>query len=296
MSFLPPLIHLGYQKTASTFLQKEIFSNAERFAAPWGQQSAEAIEYFLLEHPCQFDPAAIRAQFAQFTQTRPVISHEDLLGYPIYGRYYAESAVQRMAQAFPDARLLVCIREQNSIILSNYFQYIRQGGTLSLHDMLTSNLGRTGFRPILQLEHFKYDLMHEIITRYFNPEHVLFLPVELLKQRPLDFLNRIYAFVDLAPVQDSKTQVMNRRSSGGALKVERLLNSLLPNPTVLPRSYADYPLRVRLRNKLVKATDVITRSINTGDGFADELSRQIEAHVGDYFADSNTRLSSRLPA
>lgn len=46
-----PLIHIGYHKTATTFLQEELFTDTERFVTPWGPQAGQAIEHFVLEHP-----------------------------------------------------------------------------------------------------------------------------------------------------------------------------------------------------------------------------------------------------
>ena len=287
----PPLIHVGYQKTASTYLQDNVFSNDEVFYAPWGTQSALAIEHFVLAHPSRYEVEQVRDALSVSDGRTPVVSHEDLLGYPVFGRYYPETALQRIAAAFPDARILVCIREQNSMILSNYFQYIRQGGTLDLAEMLTAYKDRPGFRPIMRLDHFEYDLTYAITKKYFDPKQVLFCPIELLKDGDR-FLQSIADFLDIKRPEVSAQKVANKRSSDIGLSVERSLNRLLPNPAIRPANYGDYPLRVRARKRIVRLVDKYAGNINFGRSEGERLKALVDDYVGDYYAGSNDRLAT----
>lgn len=289
MSFQPPIIHVGYQKTGSTFLQQEIFSNSDAFFTPWGEQSARAIEHFLLAHPARFDAEQVRAEFKGAGTRMPVISHEDLLGYPILGRYYPELALSRMAKAFPDAKILICMREQGSMLLSQYFQYIIQGGRLTLKEMLTNNLGRDGFRPLMRLDHFEYDLMHATACRYFPSEQVLLLPFELLREDRELFVGSILNFCGLEMDVPVPNRVVRKRRGAAALRVERFLNGLLPDPPIFPEEYKDYPLRVRARNRFVSLTDEVATKLGVGGGYTTTLQAEINAHVGTYFHQSNAR-------
>ncbi|MEM7237674.1 MAG: hypothetical protein AAF501_07625 [Pseudomonadota bacterium] len=287
-----PLIHLGYQKTASTFLQREVFSNARVFHAPWGAQSALAIEHFHLCHPARFDPAIIRASVDTPDGLVPVISHEDLLGYPVHGRYYAQATVRRIAETFPDARILICIREQNSMLFSNYLQYIRQGGTKTLTDMLGANSGRPGFRPMFRLDHFEYDLTHALLSEHFAEDRILVLPLETLRADLAGFMQRLGAFVgsDLSDVAPHKT--VNAHRGAPAVLLERFLNRFTPDPASLPERYAEYPLGIRLRNRVVRWTDRLIRLPSVDRRIFQRLEAEIDAHVGPYFAQSNARMAA----
>lgn len=287
-----PLIHVGYQKTASTFLQEKVFSNSSVFDAPWGAQSAQAIETFVLQHPCRFDPSEVRSAFSAQHGKVPVISHEDLLGYPIYGRYYASLVLDRIASTFPSARVFVCIREQRAMLLSNYFQYVRQGGTNSLSHMLIGSGERAGFRPMFRLDHFEYDLTYSLLRAHFDDEQILMLPMKLLRSDLSGFMKRLNDFIGVNYSWDFTGQkVVNRRSSPTALRVERVLNSVLPNPPALPERYSDYPLHVRARNRLVRTVDRFTSNKWFNTRFLEYLKEQIEEHVGAYFDASNRKVS-----
>lgn len=291
---IEPLIHLGYQKTASTFLQKNVFSDNSVFYAPWSVQAAQAIEAFVLQHPCRFDPSAVQSAFAAPPGKVPVISHEDLLGYPIYGRYYANTTVERIASAFPKAKILVCIREQRAMLLSNYFQYIRQGGTKSLSHMLVGAGTRAGFRPRFRLDHFEYDLTYSILRKYFADAQILMLPMELIRSDLPNFMTRLNGFVGLTHDWEFPEQkVVNRRNSPTALRVERFLNGVLPNPPALPARYSDYPLRVRARNRLVRIVDKFGGA-KSGASYLQGIKEQIENHVGGHFDSSNRNVAELM--
>ena len=288
-----PLIHLGYQKTASTFLQKLVFSNEEVFYAPWGPQSAQAIDTFVLEHPRRFTPEKIRSSLIDPDGRVPIISHEDLLGYPAYGRYYAGPTIRRIFESLPNSRLLICVREQEAILLSNYFQYIRQGGTRNLHQMLVGAGARVGFRPMFRLDHFEYDLTYSLIREHFTKDRIMFLPVELLRSNQERFMTLLSDFMGIDyHWRINAPKIINRRSSSIALISERLLNKVFRNPHTLPEKYSDYPFRVRGRNRVVRTISKITAGRKVDDHYLNKMKTEISFHVKDYFRESNDRLSN----
>jgi hypothetical protein len=289
-----PLIHLGYQKAASTFLQRHVFSDAEAFVCPWGVQAVEAIEALVLAHPERFDPQFVSKTTTGTDRRVPVVSHEDLLGYPVHGRYYAEQVLTRLAQAIPAARLLVCIRNQPDMLVSNYFQYVRQGGTKTLRAVLCENRDRPGFRPHFRLDHFEYDLMYDLVTRHFPPEQVLFLPLEMLKAEPNRFVGAIGAFVGKRVSAPDQTGAANVRHSVSALGLQRRLNNIIARPADMRGSFEARPLAQRFKVRAVMLTNRLTRG-GRGDrrGMA-KLRGEIREILGSHFAGSNARTSARI--
>ena len=294
MENLSPIIHLGLQKTASTFLQKSVFGALDVFHMPWGEQSANAIEHFVLRHPKRLDPAQIQQDLTPPDGKVTVISQEDLIGYPIFGRYYAEQTIRRMAQALPSARILLVIREQRSILLSNYFQSVRQGGTLTLEEMLEPKDYRPGFRPLLRLDHFEYDLTYALLSDHFDPDQILVLPFELLRKDKTEFLDRLSRFCAVDIPRETGEKTVYQKRGGGAMRLERFLNRFAPNPVNLPVEYSDYPLRVRARERIVSAFDKTSRRVGLKSRYQEDLQAQIDRHVGDYFDVSNKNMSKIL--
>lgn len=93
------LIHIGYPKTASGWLQNGLIKDETLgFLAPWGSPSAEAIEQFVIPNTFRFSAESVRRVFepgleeAARRKLVPVLSHEHLgsCGLIIYQSSLAE--------------------------------------------------------------------------------------------------------------------------------------------------------------------------------------------------------------
>lgn len=290
-----PLIHIGYHKTGTSYLQKKLFTDEAHFTIPWGAQSTLAVEHFLLAHPMRFDAQAVRAEFygaIDAGDTRiPVISQEALSGRPVRGFYYADQVARRMAATFPQARILIGIRQQEAMLESLYFQYIRMGGTDRLETLLGANKDRAGYRPTFRLDHLEYDLMIDHYAGLFGAENVLTLPLELLAADPAEYVARINRFLGLDWAPEMSRQAVNARRSDRVMQLERRLNMILPPPANRPKTYAETPRIYRMRNRALRLLDKADQG-RTG-ATTDAMSQRIDSHLGDYFRASNQRTADR---
>src|SRR5215217_1431938 len=193
-----PLLHIGYHKTGTTWLQRQVFSNAEAgfsfVARPPALRSA-----FVVVDPFDFEPQIVRKNFepkiweAQEKDLVPVLSFERLSGSPYAGGYDSRPIADRLAAAFPDARIMLVIREQTRMLVSTYKQYIRKGGAASFRQYITMPTG-AGRMPVFRFEFLEYHRLIGYYQRLFGPEDVLVLPYELLEGGPKAFLQRIGEF------------------------------------------------------------------------------------------------------
>jgi hypothetical protein len=84
--------------------------------------------------PFDFDAATVRSEFepmladAEREGLLPIVSFPRLSGHPYSGGYDSRPIADRIAQVFPEARILIVIREQRSTIVSTYKQYVHAGG------------------------------------------------------------------------------------------------------------------------------------------------------------------------
>lgn len=295
MGSTAPLVHIGYHKTATTFLQQELFADDRTFQAPWKPQSAEAIEHFVLTHPRRFDPGAIRDSFLATCRDDgrvPVISHEALSGNPVYGRYDSDRIAARIAACFPDACILIGVREQASLLHSLYLQYISQGGTEDIDAMLRQNADRIGFRPLLRMDFFEYDLMVEIYSQHFPMERILVQPIELLHADPDAYLSRLGGFLNIPLLAQGPLRRVNERQSELAMMLRRRLNHVIPTPVERPLRYADYPLPYRLRNRILRQLDRTLQRHFPSRHAASPIRDRIARFTGNRFAQSNGRLAA----
>jgi hypothetical protein len=222
-----PVLHIGYHKTGTTWLQRKLFVN-------------EALGYRRLRllqdgahvhsvHDFDFDPARCREQIAPELERAardglvPVISSMRLSGNPHSGGYDSARLAERLARIFPSARVLLVIREQRSMILSTYAQYVKMGGPCSLSAYL--NAPDDSRRPGFRFEQFRYDRLIAHYQRLFGRESVLLQCYERFREEPQAFAETVAAFCGgKAPPPESAGAVLNRALGPLALALLRWLN------------------------------------------------------------------------
>lgn len=293
------LIHIGFHKTGTTFLQDFLFSNNSKgFSSPWTVQSGEAIKHFVTTHPERFDPRQTRKEFLSAVEKNGtealvnVISHEDLSGYPVLSRYYGSEVAGRLHQTFPEAKILIGVREQQSMLRSLYGQYVRQDGQWPLEMFFGTGDERPGFVPICRLDHFEYHLLVQHYIRLFGRERVLILPYELLKKDAIEFEDKIHSFTKTGGVADAVLPPANVGFGGLTLAVNRKLNRFIKRPPLWD-SYKSLPLTFRAKERFCSLFDRIT-PIKWHKQADRTIRRFIADRANGYFCKSNRELSSLL--
>src|SRR5262249_44700832 len=130
------LIHVGFAKAGSSWLQEELLPrvrNARVIA-----RTAVRRE-FLVPSPLAFDARTARRSVLGRAADRALISEEELAGNlhtgGLHGAMSREIA-ERLARAFPEAHIVIVVRNQIDMIASAYKQYVESGGTGSIHRFL----------------------------------------------------------------------------------------------------------------------------------------------------------------
>ncbi|WP_210528778.1 hypothetical protein [Rubellimicrobium arenae] len=179
----PLLLHVGYHKTATTWMQNALFTPVHGYRQVLSHK--EVFDGLLRPHGLQFAPDAMRDLIAERRaqvpdNETPVISSELISGNPFFGGRESDDYARRLRDVAPDARILVSIREQTRILPSVYMQYIRRGGTMPIARFFDgeSELGYFGFAP----EHFEYDRLVGLYQDLFGAENVFVLPQEGLRK------------------------------------------------------------------------------------------------------------------
>ncbi len=195
-----PLIHIGYHKTGTTWLQKDLFGEPALFGFTAAPQTA-IDDAFIGGNPFTFDPTRARDLImptitqAESVGNVPVVSHEPLCGLPTLNGFDSKTIADRLAATFPQARILIAIREQRSMMRSVYKQYVTTSGTNPIERMWRDYAPEERRRPHPGLEVFEY---HHLIAYYqelFGKDRVLVLPFELLVRDADAFAAEIYRFI-----------------------------------------------------------------------------------------------------
>lgn len=191
------LIHIGYHKAASTYLQQVLFRHPELPFALLYKPDRFLPNAIRFMHPFVFDQDAARAELweqmkeAAQAGRYPVLSHEGFSGFLHLGGFDSLTIKERLHQIAPEAKILICIREQNAMLLSFHNQYVRRGGRRSVAKFLENRAD--SFREF-QLVHLAF---HHLISAYqesFGKDRVLVMPLEMLAQEPDAFSRKILNF------------------------------------------------------------------------------------------------------
>ncbi len=207
-----PLLHVGLHKTGTTWLQRHLFADPGRgfFAAAPAearetQRSKAAASRLItgasgnLMSESEFDADAVRTELARIgvpQGLRAVVSSERLGGHPLSAGFDRAVLCRRLHAVFAKARILIVIRAQESILLSNYMQYLKYGGWHGIDRYLQPRCD--GRQPALSLDFWRYDRLIELYRGEFGAERVLALPYEMLAVEAQEFARRICSFAGVA--------------------------------------------------------------------------------------------------
>ena len=300
------LIHIGYHKTATTWLQQRLFFNAEcsafyPFAADLERPRALA-KYFVCDaegallsafsnHRAEL--AATIEEIRQATRGRtgtPVLSDERLSGNPHSGGFDAARIAGSLHEHFPDAHVLIVIREQRSLTLSCYFQYLSIGGTRSLTTYMRDRYD--GRVPGFSFANIDFLPLVRHYRQRWGAERVTVLPYELFAAEPRRFLayveSKIGRTIDV-PASEFEVKVNSNRRPGAAHALRWLnrfrrcssVNDYSPLATPSARRVAEAAFQLLSR----LFSDAGSRRLMT------RLTAQVDARIGDRYRQSNAELS-----
>lgn len=184
MTSTPPLLlHIGYHKTATTWMQKHLFMPQHGYRQVLDHQ--QVFDLIVKPHGLRFSPAPAIEAIAKGMEAlqpgeQPVISSEVLSGHPFQGGHESDVYAERLAQIAPDAKILISIRDQMRIIPSVYMQYLQRGGTLP-YRVFFAGITRPGYFGFTD-EHFEYDVLAAHYQSLFGDDAVYVLTQESLQK------------------------------------------------------------------------------------------------------------------
>jgi hypothetical protein len=239
------LVHIGYPKAASSWLQKHIFSGLDATFAPFGGPTPEGSVYAYTKagseilfdvpdkgyrtagqfvSPFSFDAKnrgdLIQSQLA--TDGRVTcLSNEAWAGHPFSGGVLGPIFAARIHQCAPEAKILVVTRNQPEMILSSYFHYlVKRQMACSLQEFMRPRkwIAESGFSPY----YFDYSALIAHYDALFGEANVICIPFEIVKVSPRRFAEPIYrAFDAQAPSRLDSLGPENVRSIREAVALSR---------------------------------------------------------------------------
>lgn len=282
------LIHIGYPKTGTTWLQQRFFRedwlDFSR-ALIWN----EAQDHIILPGELWFDAgyvhalAADRCQEARRAGRVPYLSNELLSGHPMCGGTDSTLIAGRLKRLWPDGKILIVIREQKRMLLSLYKEFIRSGGSWSLARYLQPVQGNS-YRTF-DLRYLEYDRLIGHYYELFGREQVRVLPFERFQQDPVAFCNALLEFAGSGVGVTKVTPEIVRPALGGmTIAIGSVLNKFIVRDQHNPNA----PVHCKRLWRMIRAVGglwpgFLNRAVDA------RLRRQIDQFVGVHYGASNAR-------
>lgn len=287
------IIHIGMPRTASTFLQNEFFPHVSdfEFYGVKRTQYSDVFQKILYQDDSYFNEEEIAAELKPINEKNAILSNELFVGQSLYLHSTNRSrTAHRLKQFFPDAEIVLVLRNQVSLLESLYSIGIYSGMTVYPEDfirfsdkpsILEDPLYST-FAEAETTEAYYFSNLVELYRSLFSNIHVLLF--EDFKSGPAPFAERLSQMLNLdtSPIKNPEKRV-NKSLSARQIKLIRRLN--LYKPVLNRGAFGRRIFRFKLRS--------VEHYISGKQSFKfdDLLSRKLK----DTFREDNMKLMDLLP-
>ncbi len=287
------IIHIGMPRTASTFFQRELFPLIEGFrcAGTDETQYSRHFQKLLYQDDTLWNADEFGAAFAEHGEQNTILSNELFVGQSLYlAGINRTRTAQRLAAAFPDAEILLVLRNQTDLLQSLYAIGVYGGHTMTPHEFIRfSNKPSTAANPLYPTfapaeitEIYNYAPLVELYQGLFAKVHVVLY--ENFAANPAEFTQKFISTLRLSlTLENSFSEKVNRSLSARQIYFLRILNRWKPlvNRGRLGRAF----FRIKLQ--------FIERRLGGGKPFSfnTDLLREIKNH----FAKANDDLAKYRP-
>lgn len=182
------LIHIGYPKTGSTFLQGWFRANPQLAYAPDALAGIRSAGHIVRDGA--IGPRRVRYRVTSEEGLSMPRSHPWQPPALDLGDAQAEVCTI-LAELHPNARILLVTRGFRSMIRSVYAEWVRRGLDLRL-DEFCARMAETTGGDLLD-----YDHLISLYQRAFGAERMLILPYELLRDDPDAFVGELERWLGL---------------------------------------------------------------------------------------------------
>lgn len=260
---MPPIVHIGYHKTASTWFQKRLYPRVISHVALPRRTIQQAL---LMDTAFDFEPAAARRRLLAGLDARQLerpllLCEEELSGNPhSAGMRSAQSKdiAERIAATLPDAEIVIFIRNQVDMAAALYSHYVREGGTHGPRRYLCPaqyrrDVARHPFKyPLFDFSHLDYCGLARHYERLFGVGRAHLFAFEAFRAEPrhfvADYLQRLGLELD-TDLSRLDWRPDNTGFGRNALWLARLLNRFTYR-SVLDKHYLFPGLSNKVRSNL----------------------------------------------
>ena len=216
-------LHIGFPKCASSFLQKHYFTEAHGFNNLTSDRDWRRFLQRDLFRSNGVFYAEIKTPFLNEKRGLVGVSSEQFLDNQLGVSF--EEALKRWTDIFPTPLVLMIIRNQWDLFVSQYVQYVRAGYRAGLHQFLQEMIWNHRNNWFGLADFYKtYSFLHQNVS-----DNVLVLPVEMLRADFEGFISSLDRFFGRQDSGGLENAVVNARYTNFQHSVWMMFNRLVPH-------------------------------------------------------------------
>lgn len=281
-------IHIGIQKTGTTFLQEFCFpylkglhyAHKKNYSIPPPDSIVGRLSRIANTNPLFLDLKKEKEEVDLLLQSineeTVLISYERLFGNLSFNFYDNFTTTSSLKHLFPTAKIIMIIRRQDDLLESLYKQCLRSYFCPTVNSFL--NYVNKRFEdpayfftyPSINAKQLN---LHKYACNYaqvFGRDNVILLPYEMMKADQQSFLNRLFDFMHIEPFYPKKNRNAHRSYSLLSCYIAFLLNRFVRvkgRESKMFRFIPNEPFSSYLRNQssvnfFCRALDKINRRLS----------------------------------
>jgi hypothetical protein len=232
-----------------------------------------------------------------------IICEEDLSGVlhnaGLLSNYVAKEMASQLHALAPHARIVIFVRNQQAMAASCYNQYLREGGTASVHRYLFPEdyLHLGNIRPLknprFDFTQFEFDRLVAHYDALFGRENVLVFAYEEFARDREQFLRRFTEALGIERPEVQASHTFNRSFRAPLLPVARILNLFTRRSVPEKRTIVHIPYWYPLRTGLLEGLNMAP-FMGKAPSPQRLLGRRVYDWIGQRFWAHNLALSERM--
>jgi len=292
MVMMPTFFVVGAARASTTSLNRYLSQHPDIYISPRKEVHYFAAEYFPCTGPGDegMNRLVVHDE-EQYVQLFAGVTEEKAAGETSPFYLCLPGTAERIAQAVPDAKIIIILREPVDRTYSAYMHLVREGReTLSLQEGLKREEERKqqGFEPMWWYK--ELSLYYSQVKHYlevFGSEQVKVLLYEEFYANPGQALREIFAFLGVK--EDVVIDTSMRYNAAGVAKSRKLyafLTNFIRNPNALQKRLKSL-LPARMRDRwATKAVGMLVRTV--------PMDTQLHAQLKPYFMEDVAKLEDLL--
>jgi hypothetical protein len=299
------ILHIGYHKTGTTFLQDKIFSNLSKqevifLGQPFFNKNFKNFFQNLKDiNELSFDNEFFKNSFIKlldenypdYKDKMIIVSLESLhSGFDWFGREVVYMS-KKIQSVFPKAKIIIGMRTQATYVEAIYKEFIIHGGKISFQYFLYKS---QYFKFILKDKLF-YEKVVKLYYKLYSKEQVFVYLQEQMKEDSSLLVNNILDFMEYKDKREFDYSPHYEGLSKISTELIRYINILLvvdTNESIYIRGNSDlWTFKYKLRRRLISLLRHINKLLKLKGKY---IGLEDENYINNIYKASNKEFSELL--